>query len=44
MQTGHLKTGVPARGDRVEKYNPFVRIEDAAGDTGQYTGRSGFAR
>jgi len=44
MQTGHLKTGAPARGERVEKYNQLMRIEEAAGDTARYAGRSGFVR
>ncbi|MDK2916670.1 MAG: enolase, partial [Euryarchaeota archaeon] len=44
MRAGHLKTGAPARGERVEKYNQLVRIEEAAGDTARYAGRSGFVR
>jgi enolase len=44
MQTGHLKTGAPARGERVEKYNQLMRIEEAAGDTARYAGRRGFVR
>jgi len=44
MQTGHLKTGAPARGERVEKYNELMRIEEAAGDTARYAGRKGFVR
>jgi enolase len=44
MRTGHLKTGAPARGERVEKYNQLLRIEEAAGDRGRYAGRSGFVR
>ena len=31
MATGHLKTGAPARGERVEKYNQFMRIEEELG-------------
>lgn len=27
---GHLKTGAPARGERVAKYNRLVEVEDAA--------------
>ncbi|MFA7563484.1 MAG: hypothetical protein WCY70_08580 [Methanoculleus sp.] len=44
MQTGHLKTGAPARGERVAKYNRLIRIEEAAGDTAEYAGRGGFVR
>jgi enolase len=44
MQTGHLKTGAPARGERVEKYNQLIRIEEAAGDAARYAGRKGFVR
>ncbi len=44
MRTGHLKTGAPARGERVEKYNQLIRIEEAAGDAARYAGRSGFVR
>jgi enolase 1/2/3 len=44
MQTGHLKTGAPARGERVEKYNQLIRIEEAAGDRARYAGRGGFVR
>ncbi|MEG3054857.1 MAG: hypothetical protein RQM90_01295 [Methanoculleus sp.] len=44
MQTGHIKAGAPARGERVEKYNQLIRIEEAAGDTARYAGREGFIR
>ncbi|HQC34435.1 MAG TPA: hypothetical protein PLG95_06855 [Methanoculleus sp.] len=44
MRTGHLKTGAPARGERVEKYNQLLRIEEAAGDAAHYAGRAGFVR
>ncbi len=44
MQTGHLKTGAPARGERVGKYNQLLRIEEAAGDAARYAGRKGFVR
>ncbi len=44
MQTGHLKTGAPARGERVAKYNQLLRIEEAAGDAARYAGRKGFVR
>ncbi len=44
MQTGHIKAGALARGERVEKYNQLIRIEEAAGDTARYAGREGFIR
>ncbi len=31
MATGHLKTGAPCRGERVEKYNQLLRIEEELG-------------
>ena len=31
LDTGHLKTGAPARGERVEKYNQLLRIEEDLG-------------
>ncbi|HQK56865.1 MAG TPA: phosphopyruvate hydratase, partial [Methanolinea sp.] len=33
MGTGHLKTGAPARGERVEKYNQLLRIEEEMGSS-----------
>jgi enolase len=44
MATGHLKTGAPARGERVEKYNQLMRIEEELGDKAVYAGRKGFVR
>ncbi len=44
MATGHLKTGAPARGERVEKYNQFMRIEEELGSKAVYAGRKGFVR
>jgi enolase len=40
---GQIKTGAPARTDRVAKYNQLLRIEDALGDMARYPGRSAFA-
>jgi enolase len=40
--TGQIKTGAPARSDRVAKYNQLLRIEDELGDTAIYAGRSAF--
>ena len=42
MGTGQLKTGAPARSERVEKYNQLLRIEDELGDTAVYAGRNAF--
>ena len=42
--TGHLKTGAPARGERVEKYNQLMRIEEAMGRDASYAGRDAFVR
>ena len=39
---GQIKTGAPARTDRVAKYNQLLRIEDALGDAGSFAGRSAF--
>ena len=44
MGTGHLKTGAPCRGERVEKYNQLLRIEEELGDAAVYAGRKAFVR
>ena len=44
MGTGHLKTGAPCRGERVEKYNQLLRIEEELGDDAIYAGRNAFVR
>jgi enolase len=44
LGTGHLKTGAPCRGERVEKYNQLMRIEEALGASAIYAGRSAFVR
>ena len=44
MGTGHLKTGAPCRGERVEKYNQLLRIEEELEDHAVYAGRGGFVR
>jgi enolase len=44
MGTGHLKTGAPCRGERVEKYNQLIRIEEQLGDAAVYAGRKAFVR
>jgi enolase len=44
MATGHLKTGAPCRGERVEKYNQLMRIEEDLGADAVYAGRKAFVR
>jgi enolase len=44
MGTGHLKTGAPCRGERVEKYNQLLRIEEELGPGAAYAGRKAFVR
>jgi enolase len=44
MGTGQLKTGAPCRGERVEKYNQLMRIEEELGKAAVYAGRSAFKR
>jgi enolase len=44
MDTGHLKTGAPARGERVEKYNQLLRIERELGNAAQFAGKEAFIR
>ena len=44
MATGHLKTGAPCRGERVEKYNQLLRIEEELGPKAIYAGRKAFVR
>jgi enolase len=35
---GQIKTGAPARSDRVAKYNQLLRIEEELGETAEYRG------
>lgn len=44
MGTGHLKTGAPCRGERVEKYNQLMRIEEELDDAAIFAGRKAFVR
>ncbi|MEJ7633834.1 phosphopyruvate hydratase [Aeromicrobium sp.] len=41
---GQIKTGAPARSDRVAKYNQLLRIEEALGSSASYAGASAFPR
>ena len=42
--SGQIKTGAPARGERVNKYNQLLRIEEELDDAAVYAGRSAFPR
>jgi len=42
--SGQIKTGAPARSDRVAKYNQLLRIEEELGDAAVYAGRAAFPR
>ena len=41
---GQIKTGAPARGERVAKYNQLLRIEEELAEAAVYAGRSAFPR
>jgi enolase len=41
---GQIKTGAPARSERVAKYNQLLRIEELLGDAASYAGRAAFPR
>jgi enolase len=43
LNCGQIKTGAPARSDRVAKYNQLIRIEAELGDAAVYPGRSALA-
>ena len=40
--TGQIKTGAPARGERIAKYNRLLEIEEELGSTAEYAGYSAF--
>jgi len=42
MNAGQIKTGAPARSERVAKYNQLLRIEEALGEAAQYAGKDAF--
>jgi len=44
LNMGQIKTGAPARSDRVAKYNQLLRIEEELGDTAQYAGWAALRR
>ena len=44
LRAGHLKTGAPCRGERIEKYNQLMRIEQELGNEARYAGINAFVR
>ena len=44
LNMGQIKTGAPARSDRVAKYNQLIRIEEELGDTAAYAGWAALKR
>src|SRR5207247_1283539 len=44
LNLGQIKTGAPARGERVAKYNQLLRIEEDLGSRACYPGRAALAR
>ena len=44
MNCGQIKTGAPARSERVAKYNQLLRIEEQLDDAAAYAGRAAFRR
>jgi enolase len=42
--SGQIKSGAPARSERVAKYNQLLRIEEELGDAAEYIGRAAFPR
>ncbi|GAA4836600.1 phosphopyruvate hydratase [Garicola koreensis] len=44
VNAGQIKTGAPARSERVAKYNQLLRIEEELGDAARYAGAQAFPR
>ena len=44
VNCGQMKSGAPARSERVAKYNQLLRIEEILGDAAAYAGRAAFPR
>jgi enolase len=44
VNAGQIKTGAPARSDRVAKYNQLLRIEEELGEAARYAGHGAFRR
>jgi enolase len=44
VNAGQIKTGAPARSERVAKYNQLLRIEEELGEKAKYPGKDAFKR
>ena len=44
INCGQIKSGAPARSERVAKYNQLLRIEEELDDAARYAGRGAFPR
>ena len=44
VNAGQIKSGAPARSERVAKYNQLLRIEEELGDAAEFIGRAAFPR
>ncbi|MFT4220873.1 MAG: phosphopyruvate hydratase [Microbacterium sp.] len=44
VNSGQIKSGAPARSERVAKYNQLLRIEEELGDAAEFAGRAAFPR
>lgn len=42
VNAGQIKTGAPARSERVAKYNQLIRINEELGEVAEYRGRDAF--
>ncbi len=42
VNAGQIKTGAPARSERVAKYNQLIRINEELGEVAEYRGRNAF--
>ncbi|MDV5106266.1 hypothetical protein R2R32_08070 [Clostridium perfringens] len=42
VNAGQIKTGAPARSERVAKYNQLIRINEELGEVVEYRGRNAF--
>jgi len=42
LNAGQIKTGAPARSDRIAKYNQLMRIEEQLGSAAVYAGKNAF--
>jgi len=42
VNSGHIKTGSSCRGERVEKFNQLLRIEEQLGEVSRFAGKKAF--